>query len=205
MKYVVAKIDECDSATEVIKTANILITLRWVAQAWAKVKAETNKKRFRRAGVLNDDMSAVSCGTAEEDPFLDLDASSDVDASSELIQQLLDLAMPGNSCTIEDYVNGDNDLPICIGMNDDQWDEDFLLQLNESEEGIEEEGEEDEEQEQLNEPTIKKYKEAIVSLEVESRGHYEASISIGNAVDTLASLHTSSVTQRTIPDYFSLQ
>ena len=49
-------------------------------------------------------------------------------------------------------------------MNDDQWDEDFLLQLNESEEGIEEEGEEDEEQEQLNEPTIKKRKEAIVPL-----------------------------------------
>ena len=76
---------------------NILVALRWVAQAWAKVKAEKIKKCFRKAGVLNDDMSVVSCETAEEDPFLDLDASFDVDASSdlnagsELTQQLLDL------------------------------------------------------------------------------------------------------------------
>ena len=41
MSYVLSKIVVCETATEVITSINILITMRWVAQAWAKVKAET--------------------------------------------------------------------------------------------------------------------------------------------------------------------
>ena len=116
LKYVIAKIDECECATEVIKSVNILVAIRWVAQAWAKVKKETIMKCFRKASVLDQSMEVVSCGE-EDDPFLDLD------------QWTLDTTIPGHSCTPQEYVNGDSNLPVCAGTGDYDWEENFLAQL----------------------------------------------------------------------------
>ena len=30
---------------------------------------------------------------------------------------------------VEEYVNGDNYLSVCVDMDDDQWDENFLVSL----------------------------------------------------------------------------
>lgn len=69
MKYVLSKIDACETASEVVNSVNILTAIRWVAQAWKKVKAETISKCFRKAGVLDSGMDVVSCDMEEEDPF----------------------------------------------------------------------------------------------------------------------------------------
>ena len=39
LQYVLAHIDQCDSATDMVKTINILVAIRWVALAWAKVNS----------------------------------------------------------------------------------------------------------------------------------------------------------------------
>ena len=44
-KYVLSKIDERSTATDVVKSVNILIAVRWVAKAWSMVKAETISRR----------------------------------------------------------------------------------------------------------------------------------------------------------------
>ena len=65
-KYVLSKIDECRTATDVVKSVNILIAVRWVAKAWSMVKAETISKCFKKAGILDSSMDMVT--RDEEDP-----------------------------------------------------------------------------------------------------------------------------------------
>ena len=134
----------------------------------------------------------VSCGE-EDDPFLDLD------------QWTLDTTIPGHSC----YVNGDSNLPVCAGTGDYDWEENFLAQLQQQESS--DGDEEDEflnEQAQPEEPSIKTFKGAILSLEevqrfLEYRGHFDVSVTISTTVDHIASIHTNSVTQQTLFQYFS--
>ena len=59
-----SKIDECDLATNVVKSVNVLVALRWVALAWIalawiEVKSDTITKCFRKVGVLNDVFEVV--------------------------------------------------------------------------------------------------------------------------------------------------
>ncbi len=86
LKYIVAKMDEYNSASEVVKSVNILVAIRWVAQAWEKVKASTIQKCFRRAGILNDDMSDVVTCEVEDDPLQDLDENTNL---QEVFQQVM--------------------------------------------------------------------------------------------------------------------
>ena len=131
LSYVLSKIDTCETATEVINSINILIAIRWVGQAWAKVKAETVSKCFRKAGILDNGMDVVSCDM-EEDPFLDIDEAD--------LQELINDVMPTDSCSSQEYVNGDNDIPVCQDMDSETWEEDFLLKLGKEDEEEEEEG-----------------------------------------------------------------
>lgn len=72
LRYVLSKIDQCRTASEVTSSLNILMAIRWVAQAWKDVKEETIRKCFRSAGILDSAMDVVSCDMGEDDPFVDM-------------------------------------------------------------------------------------------------------------------------------------
>ena len=78
LRYVLSKIDQCKTASEVTSSLNILMAIRWVAQAWKDVKEETIRKCFRSAGILDSSMDVVSCDMGEDDPFADVDSDTDL-------------------------------------------------------------------------------------------------------------------------------
>ena len=41
LRFVISKVDECNTASEVTKSVNVLQAIRWVAQAWKAIKDET--------------------------------------------------------------------------------------------------------------------------------------------------------------------
>ena len=68
----------------------------------------------------------------------------------------------------EEYVNGDNDLALCVDLDDQKWEENFMDNLVQEEiaDTTVEESDVDEEFDiSLPSPKIKSYREAIQSLE----------------------------------------
>ena len=159
------------------------------------VTVQTISKCIRRAGILNSEMDIDSCNMEEDDPFLAMDEEAD-------FVSLMNDVVPV-SCV--EYVNGEDDIPVCNDMDKLAWEEDFMKQLGQEDCG--EENDEDEEDNSVQVPVskVKTYKEAILAEDVqmflESRGHLHGSAKIGIAVDSLASLHLASMTQKTLQNF----
>ena len=134
LKYVLGKIDECDSASEVSKSVNVLVAIRWVALALSKVQQETIRKYFHEAGILDSDMAIVERDVG--DPFAEAD-------ERVALQGLIDKTMSENeACTLQEYVNGEEDLPVCREIDNGSWESSFfetLGQVPEDEEASENE------------------------------------------------------------------
>ena len=87
LTHVVSKIDDCNSATEVSKSVDLLQAIRWIAQAWEDMPESTIKKCFIKAGFLSEDKTPVSFSDEHQefDPFQEL-ADSDLVQVNSLIR-----------------------------------------------------------------------------------------------------------------------
>ena len=54
--------------------------------------------------------------------------------------------MPQNSCSPQEYVNGEDTIPVCNDMDDATWEEDFLERLGQEKSEPEEEDREEQQQ-----------------------------------------------------------
>lgn len=203
LRYVLAKIDSCSCASEVAKSVNILTAIRWISQAWKEVKPDTITKCFKSCGILTDEMSVSS--RDEEDPFQDIDAGLEL---SGLISSMLGTE---GHCSADEYVNGDNNIPTCVEIDDENWEETFLesLAANNVSESLADEDESDTEDLDLQPPPPKigNYREAIESLEeirnfLESHAHFTEASTANSLIDQVAQLHSAGVKQSTLHDYF---
>ena len=204
LRYVLAKIDECDSASDVSKSVNVLVAIRWVAMAWSLVKEETVRKCFRNAGILDSDMAVVV--RDEEDPFSAADECM-------ALQGLIDKTMSGHeACPLEEYVNGDSDLPVCLDVDDNSWENTFFAHLGEEEEASEDEENDDQDDQETvdDEPPlkVKTYKEANEFLEevqrfLENQGHMKEALRIGSIVDDVSCLQLAATKQTTLDSWLN--
>ena len=197
-----SKIDECDTATEVVKSINILVALRWVAKAWSLVKPETILKCFRKAGILTSDLDVVTV-EVENDPFLE------ADMRMEMQSMINKTVLPGGTCDVNEYLQGDDELPVCVDLDSDNWDTNFMDQLVEDEEEAEQEDEWEDDAIDTDPapPKIQSFKEALLALGdvqqfLESRGCIEEALNIGSNIDTITFLKLKSSKQTTLRDYY---
>ena len=96
-----------------------------------------------------------------------------------------------------------DDLPVCMELDNDSWEADFFKQLGQEKQKVadEKEDREDEMDSQPLSPKLPTFKEAVQSLEnvqqfLESRGYIEA-LRIGSAIDTMTVLKLKSSKQTT--------
>ena len=81
-----------------IKSVNVLTAIRWIKEAWDKVKPETIRRCFKTCGINLDDSEDQPL----EDSFADIQGHLD-----GLVEQI------DPACNSEDYLNADDDLSTC--------------------------------------------------------------------------------------------
>jgi len=75
-----AQIDGTDlTASDIVKTINVLTAIRWIKKAWDEVKPQTITNCFRKTGALPQDQES------EQDPFAGLE--EDDTCLEELVHQ----------------------------------------------------------------------------------------------------------------------
>ena len=60
VKYVLARINEYSSTTQIIKDVEILMAIRWAQEAWKEVTGTTIKNSFEKCGIIKiDDLMEI--------------------------------------------------------------------------------------------------------------------------------------------------
>ena len=98
----------------------------------------------------------------EQDPFLA------IDESLLKLKDLIDVTMTGNhTCSVEEYVSGENSLSTCREMDDENWENAFLEDFcREPVEGTMQDEEDDEDSDEIElAPKINTYNEVNEYLE----------------------------------------
>ena len=83
LSYVISKIDDCSTASDIVQSVNILVAIWWVALAWSKVKESTIRKYFKSAGVLDKDYDIVALPSHDVDPILEAVAQMELEGLME--------------------------------------------------------------------------------------------------------------------------
>ena len=151
--------------------------------------------------VSDSGMGVVNRGIEEEfDPFDDLDADHQV-------RDLISRTMPAeDSCTVEEYINGEDCVPVCK----DTWDDTFLEEIGEPSQISDNEESDDDEGLNVPSPIITSFKEAISALEdvrnfLDRRSFPEDATMAAMLIDNLATQHASSAKQISLLSYFKPQ
>ena len=165
---------------------------------------ETISKCFRKAGVLQDatmDVVARAHDT-EDDPFLESDACME-------LQNLLEKTMPSEQrCSLAEYLSGEEGVAVCVDMDGDEWDANFIVQLVDGDEGVDGDEAGDDDMDVDEEPVCKydKFSHVIKELDeiklfLEDRGYSREADAVSSVVDMVASAHITSTKQTTLQDY----
>lgn len=176
------------------------------------MSSTTIQKCFRKAGILDQDFSIVKrANLPDHDPFEDLDE----EANTSDLQALISQVQGEDTCSVEEFVNGDGELQTCINIYGDEWREEFFDQLpgpspKSSNPEIITPGISDDEEEQGHEPRLKKFKEFIQCLEdvfgfLDHRGHTMEANQASQLLDSVNVLciNSKSWKQTCVTDYFN--
>ena len=197
LRFVLSKIDDTnDTASQIVKSISVLMAIRWVAEAWDSVQEETIRKCLTKSGITGSGFS-VHRLYEDEDPF------DDVKAQEEL-HELLDRISPSDTnCPVEEYIDGEGDVPTYMQYNNN-WEDHFFANFGSSqavsdslvqEDPADEEGQFDLEPPP---PKITRFQDAISSLEevqsfLDWRGFSEEAIMIASSMNKLTHFHCKSL------------
>ena len=162
-------------------------------------------KCFRKSGITDDSFSIVTRSYEDEDPFDDLEAQEEL---CDLVGHIPD------SCTVDEYINGEKDVHICMQYDED-WESDFFSELLDSSHAdslAPDDPNEQEVEEQFDleppPPKITRFEDAMSSLEdvqvfLDSKGFLEQATIITASMNELAHLHLKSKSrQSTLQEFF---
>ena len=73
MCFILAKIKDCTTTSNTVKSLTVLHAIRGVAQAWSQVSSVTSQKCFKKEGILNQSFQVLHREVHKSDPFVGFD------------------------------------------------------------------------------------------------------------------------------------
>ena len=116
LRYVCSKIDGQKTASDIVKSVNLLMAIQWGKQAWDEINQDTIAKCFNKVGLVPD--ANIVEGNDDYDPF----EGEDMLSLEELCKKLGE-----ESSAAKEFVNADEDLSSCtepIDTDKPSWRED---------------------------------------------------------------------------------
>ena len=118
--------------------------------------------------------------------------------------------MGGSTCSAEEYVTGEDTLPVCGDFDCEDWDENWMNSLNDNPDPDSDAIDTEKVKYDLLPPPSKLtcFKQAIEALDdvqifLRYRGYVEQATSVGNIMTDVAGISADNYTQTTIEQYFS--
>ena len=116
LRYVCSKIDGQKTASDIVKSVNLLMAIQWGKQAWDEINQDTIAKCFNKVGLVPD--ANIIEGDDDDDAF----EGEDMLSLEELCKKLGE-----ESSAAKEFVNADEDLLSCtepIDTDKPSWRED---------------------------------------------------------------------------------
>ena len=210
MRYVLTRIEECSTATEVTNSITILHAIQWIAEAWKCVDSVVIIKCFRKAGILDGDFNVVQTNVIRDDPFRDLDPQLEEDQSDPELLSLMKQTHGDEHCSFETFVCDNDCLATCLNMENEQWQDTFFAELGStSKQTRDDDSNDDSDHDDVDVhaqqevslmpvPVITNYTAAVKALEdvgafLRCKGHFTEASETMCLTDKITSLHCQSI------------
>ena len=106
LKFVISRVNDKKTSSEIVKKVDVLKAIRWVKEAWNQVDEETIRKCFRKCGFIPEVCEEIESNDQIDTEFEELVQRIDGDASSA------------------DYIDADDMVPFCqepIDLSNEEW------------------------------------------------------------------------------------
>ena len=100
LKFVISRVNDKKTASEIVKEVDVLKAIRWVKEGWNQVDEETIRKCFRKCGFIPEVCKEIESNDQIDTEFEELIRRIDGDASSA------------------DYIDADDMVPFCREATD---------------------------------------------------------------------------------------
>ena len=125
LRFVLSKIDDTnDTTSQIVKSISVLMAIRWVAEAWDSVQEET---RLQIPELLGPVYLLFIDYMKMKIPLMMLKLRK-----NNQLHELLDRISPSDTnCPVEEYIDGEGDVPTCMQYNNN-WEDHFFANLGSS-------------------------------------------------------------------------
>ena len=106
LKFVISRVNDKKTASEIVKEVDVLKAIRWVKEARYQVDEETIRKCFRKCGFIPE--------VCEE-----FESNDQIDTESEQLVRHID-----GDASSADYIDADDMVPFCrepIDLSNEEW------------------------------------------------------------------------------------
>ena len=203
LRYVASQIDVKQCASDVIKSVNLLMAVRWMVSAWEEVKPELIIKYFKHVGMNPEGNQAEE----DDDPF----AGEELLDLNELVAKVSGETNVDAATYVADADSEALSHQHCVDTGDPNWRRNLRTEIIESHKSTETMQRDDEDDNEdmdqpLSRPEVGSDKDALRLAKqlvefADWRGEEQLSVAIGRAHDLLCDLQVKSSKQSSLDSF----